>query len=120
MFGKADLFPMLVNVGLIVGGVMLVCVAGTDALLEQHVKSSVTGVASVWTFMVNSIILFFTAKVVLILWHKQRCLCAGVVALGVGILTATRVFLLPLLDQTLGALGKYFIEYVNIISITTN
>lgn len=116
MLTKNDIFPMFVNVSLIIGGVVLICLAGTDESLTQHVQASVTWTTSICTFIVNSIIALATFKAALKLWSSRRYLCAGVVMIGIGLLTASQVFLLPFVDQTFGAAGDYFIQYVNIIS----
>jgi hypothetical protein len=120
MLTKNDIFPMFVNVSLIIGGVVLICLAGTDESLTQHVQASVTWTTSICTFIVNSIIALATFNASLKLWNGRRYLCVGVIALGIGLLTATQVFLLPFLEQTFGATGDYFVEYVKLISNPAN
>lgn len=116
MLTKNDMFPMFVNVSLIIGGVVLICLAGTDESLTQHVQVSVTWMTSICTFMVSSIIALATFKAAHKFWSSRRYLCVGVVMIGIGLLTAIQVFLLPFVAQTIGAAGDYFIEYVNFIS----
>lgn len=116
MLTKNDIFPMFVNVSLIIGGVVLICLAGTDESLTQHVQASVNWTTSICTFMVSSIIALATFKAALKLWSSRRYLCVGVVMIGIGLLTATQVFLVPFVAQTMGAAGDYFVEYVNRIS----
>ncbi|MEM0550454.1 MULTISPECIES: hypothetical protein [Aeromonas] len=119
MLGKNDVYPMLLNIALIVGGVVLVCVAGTlpEASLREHVADTASGAALFVTLVVQLLILLPVGKFIFNSYKENKkslCLCIGF--FGVGLVVFSQFVLLPFMDQLYSLVGNVFIEYVKNIS----
>lgn len=119
MLGKNDVVPMLLNISLIIGGVALICIAGTlpETTLRQYVEVAASGAASAVMFVFQSLILLLVGLVAFNFYKSGKkflCLCVGF--FGFGFVLFLGVALLPFVDSLYSWAGDYFINYIKAIS----
>ncbi|EPU1978645.1 hypothetical protein ACVVI9_003978 [Escherichia coli] len=119
MLGKNDVVPMLLNISLIIGGVALICIAGTlpETTLRQYVEDAASGAASIVMFVFQSLILIFVGGVAFNCYKSDKkllCLCVGF--FGFGFVLFLGVVLLPFVESLYSWAGDYFMNYIKAVS----
>lgn len=119
MLSKTDINPMLLNIALIIGGVVLICLAGTlpEDALKDRVEEVTSGGALFLTMIVQFLIFLPIGRIIFKAYNEnKKALCLSVGAFGVGLVAFSSFVVLPLIDGAFSMAGDSFIDYINIIS----
>ncbi len=119
MFNKADINPMLLNIALIIGGVVLVCLAGTlpEDILKERVADVASGGAIFSALTIQLLILLPIARVIFSAYSENRkALLLSVGVFGVGLIAFSLFVVLPFMEEVFSMAGDSFIDYINEIA----
>lgn len=119
MLGKNDVFPMIVNICLIFGGLALFLAAGTmpEPQLKIYVDDAAMFLSDYMTLFVQSVILISFAKML----HSnysggKKYRCIGLVIFGVGLIVFGQFVLHPFFVEWANTSGTIFIKLIKAMS----
>lgn len=119
MLGKKDTAPMLLNIALIIGGVVLVCIAGTlpEANLKERVADVTSGSALFLTMIIQFLILLPVGRIIFNAYNEnKKALCLSIGVFGVGLVAFSSFVVLPFMESSFSMAGDSFIDYINAIA----
>ncbi|MGN5048742.1 hypothetical protein ACTG16_22855 [Aeromonas sp. 23P] len=119
MLGKNDVFPMIVNICLIFGGVALFLVAGTmpEPQLKDYVDDAAIFLSDYMTLFIQSVIFILFAKISYSHYNGgKKYLCIGLVIFGLGLVILGQFVLHPFFVEWANTSGTTFIKMIKAMS----